>query len=105
MTTTCTTDFVTRQCDAEMKYEPRLTRKPLLAVLDDRSNVVEIIQKRPYTAVKITSWYNRVEYTGTGFSKVCYPDTWDAEQGVDIAFRRALIDIYRQVRFDEDVPF
>jgi hypothetical protein len=88
---------------AQQRSEPRLPRKALLAALDDRKTVLAMIQRRPYTMVSISSWYNQKEYSGVGFSKVCYPDGLDDEQGADIAMHRALIDILHQIRWDEDV--
>ena len=81
--------------------EPRLPRKALLAVLDDRKTITSFIQRRPYTMVALKSWYNDKEYDGVGFSKVCYPDGWKEEDGGDIASARALIDILHQIRWDE----
>jgi hypothetical protein len=83
--------------------EPRLSRKALMEVLDDRAIVNHFFQKKPYTCVCITSWYNEQEYMGYGFSKVCYPDIWDDELGADIARRRALYMIYHQVRCAENL--
>jgi hypothetical protein len=81
--------------------EPRLSRKALMEVLDDRAIVNHFFQKKPYTFMCVTSWYNEKEYTGYGFSKVCYPDVWSDEDGADIAKRRALYMIYHQIRADE----
>jgi hypothetical protein len=92
----------TTKVAAQQRSEPRLSRRALLAVLDDRKTVLALIQRRPYTMVSIVSWYSDTQYNGIGFSKVCYPDRWDDEQGADIAVRRALIDILHQVRWDED---
>jgi hypothetical protein len=84
------------------KPEPQtLTRKQLLDVLEDRATLTTFHQKRPFTFIELRSWYNDVEYTGFGFSKVCYPDKWDAEQGAEIAHRRAMLMIYHQVRNNE----
>lgn len=80
------------------KNEPVLPRKALLQTLDDRASVLEFYQYRPYSFVRVTSWYNNKEYTGFGFSKVMHPDKWNPEEGADIAKRRALYMIYRQVR-------
>ena len=86
---------------AHQRSEPRLVRKALLAVLDDRKTITSFIQRRPYTMVALKLWYNDKEYDGVGFSKVCFPDGWDGEQGGDIAKSRALIDILHQIRWDE----
>ena len=81
--------------------EPVLCRKALLAVLEDRASNQTLWQRKPYTCMIVNSSYNGKEYTGFGFSKVCYPDKWDAEEGAERAFRRALIMILHQVREDE----
>jgi len=101
-------DTVTYSILYEKKAEPVLSRRALLEVLDDRSETVQFVSAKPYTFVQVRSWYNGREYSGVGFSKVCYPDRWDAENGADIAHRRALINIFHQVRRDEyldDLPF
>lgn len=92
----------TKKVAAHQRSEARLPRKALLSVLDDRKTVVAIVQRRPYTMVSVTSWFNGKEYDGVGFSKVCYPDKWNDEDGADLALRRALIDILHQIRWDED---
>jgi hypothetical protein len=81
--------------------EPVLSRKALLNTLDDRATVVQFFQNRPYTCVVARSWYNQREYIGFGFSKVCYPDKWDCEEGAERAKRRALIMILHQIRSHE----
>jgi uncharacterized protein with von Willebrand factor type A (vWA) domain len=81
--------------------EPVLSRKALLNALDDRAVVVQFFQNCPYTCVAVRAWYDQHEYIGFGFSKVCYPDKWDCEQGAEIAKRRALIMILHQIRSHE----
>jgi hypothetical protein len=101
-------DTITYSILYEKKAEPVLPRRALLEVLDDRSETLQFISAKPYTFVQVRSWYNGHEYSGCGFSKVCYPDKWDAEFGADTAHRRALINIYHQVRHDEylsELPF
>jgi len=100
MDTTDTMDTVLLSL-AGKKQEPRLSRKALLETLDDRSTVIQFLQRKPYTCIVLRSWYSDREYTGFGFSKVCYPDKWNDEEGADIAKRRALYMIYHQVRDNE----
>lgn len=71
------------------------SRRDVIAALnilieDDSKRVsVNTFQKRPNTfAVARFSGY-----VGIGFSKVCYPDTWDGEKGVEIAMRKAIQDV------------
>lgn len=78
--------------------EPVISRKPLKKILEERCEVVNMLQDRPYTCVVVKSWYDGREFIGYGFSKVCYPDKWDSESGADIAYRRALTMVYRGVR-------
>jgi hypothetical protein len=81
--------------------DPVLPRKQLLSILDDRAETTQFISYRPYTFVALRTWYNNHEYIGYGFSKVCWPDKWDAEEGADRAHRRALIMVLHQVRDQE----
>jgi len=97
-TTYATSKVITPQ----KRSEPRLSRKALLETLDDRSTIDQFLQRQPYTCISLTTWYNDKEYHGFGFSKVCYPDKWDAEEGADIAKKRALYMVYHQVRADEE---
>lgn len=64
----------------------------------------QVFQKRPYTFVHIwpressylTLTADQPVYYGLGFSKVCYPDTWDAQKGKDIALRKAAAHMVNQ---------
>jgi len=63
--------------------------------------MVTSIQKRPYTGVNIAANlplddHNGYVFTAAGFSKVCYPDKWDANYGLELAIRKAAADIVRQ---------
>jgi hypothetical protein len=82
----------------ETKMEHTLSHKSLLGILDDRVEVTQLLQSKPYTCVVVRSFYNEQEYLGYGFSKVCYPDKWEPELGAKLAKRRAIIMILRQVR-------
>ena len=54
---------------------------------DDRI-YVQVEQERPYTFAKLsaTSWEG---VFGVGFSKVCFPDRWNSERGIQIAVAKA----------------
>ena len=95
------TTIETKKVTPLKRSEPRLPRKALLTTLDDRATVDQFLQVRPNTCIVVTTWYNNKEYHGIGFSKVCWPDRWDAEQGADVAKRKALINVLHQVREDE----
>jgi len=81
-----------------LQREPKLPRKAMLEIIEDRQFNVQLWQNRPNTCFVMSSWYDGHEYTGFGFSKVCYPDSWDPENGVSIARRKAAIMILHQIR-------
>lgn len=69
---------------------------------DLTANVVstEVWQKKPYTAVKMETHYScsaEITYVEYGFTKVCWPDAWDAEYGVEPAVRKAIADVSRRI--------
>jgi len=59
-------------------------------ILTDKLFDVTVHQKRPYTCVIATIYYNDKEYIDIGFSKVMWTDEWDKERGVVIATKRAI---------------
>jgi len=75
-----------------------------MALSDDESRpawVTTWIQKKPYTAAAIAATLpldsdDGHVFTAAGFSKVCYPDKWNARYGVELAVKRAAADIVRQ---------
>ena len=68
-----------------------------LAKIVDTNHQVQTIQKRPYTCIVVTLTYENEKYTGTGFAKVQYPDTWNKAYGVELCVKKALADIARQI--------
>jgi len=59
---------------------------------------IEVWQKRPNTAAKVI--VRMPEYpisVSYGFSKVCWPDIWNAKRGVKLAVRKALADIAKAI--------
>ena len=59
---------------------------------------VDMLQKRPSTAVKVT--VRMLKYPmaeDIGFSKVCWPDVYDAERGKELAVRKALAEIAKRL--------
>jgi hypothetical protein len=69
-----------------------------------------IVQKRPYTCVVCAVTHQDVIYNGIGFSKVKWPDPFDADEGIRIATRKALADIWKQAmnppaHFTDDTPY
>lgn len=84
----------------------REEREKLLATMD--FVVVAAVQKRPYTAIVLEGVYAHNDgrdvftYTGTGFSKVCWPDDWDENLGRRIAWDKARADIGKKIQLDID---
>ena len=82
----------------EQELEDRLER-------GEESLHVTTWQKCPNTAVEVAYYQTNATATGRqycsyydyGFAKVTYPDTWDAQYGVDLAARKALAGIARQI--------
>lgn len=91
-----------------------MNRKELIDELVRRANVIpadvptpqrtvrpghhkEIWQKRPNTVALIGLWYNDVYFFDFGFTKVRYPDKWDAERGKQLAVHKACAAIAKQI--------
>ena len=58
---------------------------------------VDVWQQRPSTAVKVEGLYKDNYISAYGFSKVCWPDTWDAGHGIDLAVRKAIAYLAREL--------
>lgn len=54
-------------------------------------------QKRPYTMVEIRHWAGDSFFSAIGFAKVNWPDQWDEKKGLEIAAKKAISDIVRQM--------
>ena len=52
---------------------------------------ITVIQKRPNTCVAIST-VDETQYVG--FSKVCWPDTWDSRTGLFVALGKAAADMF-----------
>jgi len=72
-------------------------RAHLLETVKVWAEVNTLLQNRPFTAVEVISVVEGKEYTATGFSKVCWPDSWDEEFGKKLAFEKACGNIVRQI--------
>jgi hypothetical protein len=79
-------------------------RDTIKAIVADYDNFPDqfqhrrLVPDRPNCFAEIT-YTDRDEdvVTGYGFSKVCYPDEWDEEKGLNIAISRALVSIGKRV--------
>ena len=73
--------------------DQRAVTKGILRLLErgsDERFSRDVVSRRPYTFVSLI--YTTAEgtsYSGVGFSKVCYPDVWDENVGIDIATAKA----------------
>lgn len=63
---------------------------------------VHIWQDCPNTATQVVYQTNHRHYDSLGFAKVQYPDVWDAGYGIDLAVKKALASIARQIVEDEN---
>lgn len=75
----------------------KISKENVKDYVADRSVVDRIIQRRPYTCVILNFTFDGEEYTSAGFSKVCYPDKWSSEEGMSVAFEKAVDDIVEQL--------
>ena len=79
------------------------TQELLLSEYKEENCVLEVWQDRPWTAVKIRFPYTSPssEFLSTGielgFSKVCRPDKWDAQRGIDLAVQKAIAKIAKKL--------
>ena len=57
-----------------------------------KSMEITVIQRKPSTCVTVVSEDGK-QYVG--FSKVCYPDRWNAKMGVEFALGKAMAAMLR----------
>ena len=79
----------------------REQRRQIEKELTERIAETIVWQKKPYTAVKVWACYGKgnsvVRYVEIAFTKVCWPDKWNAEYGVELATCKAIADISRRI--------
>lgn len=76
-------------------------RSKLIDYVLIEGDVVNVIQERPYTAVRLNLKIDsRTHLVANGFSKVKYPDDWDEDFGYDLACQKAASKIVRQIMGD-----
>jgi hypothetical protein len=84
----------------------RKLRKELEQKLNTQIVSRSVYQERPYTCIvlEVKTPYGVVK--GIGFSKVCYPDRWDAQRGEELAKDKAIAKIAKAVlrKMDADDP-
>ena len=65
--------------------------------------VASLLQQRPYTAIELVFMMRMPPYktiVAVGFTKVCYPDEWDAAYGKELAVKKAAAQIAREAEGD-----
>jgi len=84
-----------------MEITDRSLTKAILYLLEDESSVISVkeIIRKPNVVVELTyeNPQSYVRHVGAGFSKVCYPDVWDVDKGINIATAKAAQDLAQQV--------
>lgn len=74
----------------------RVRRGDLRAQLRDNLVIETVNQHQPWTYVDFTTTYRdpstneNMKITGWGVSKICWPDKWNDEYGVELAIERGL---------------
>ena len=72
-------------------------KQALMAMVESGAGQVGFAQLRPNTFFSLEFGYNDVMYTGVGFAKVNWSDKWDADFGVEIARKKAVAHIVKQI--------
>lgn len=79
-------------------------RSKLIDYVLIEGDVVNVIQERPYTAVRLSFKIDsQTHLVANGFSKVKYPDDWDEDFGYDLACQKAASKIVRQIMNDAEL--
>lgn len=69
--------------------------------VDHYSERIYCKQVQPYSFVEISYFYGGTSKQGFGFSKVNFPDKWDSSNGYNIAEKRAVRSIRKQLEQNE----
>jgi len=69
------------------------TRAKIKETVSGKAAIVYAEQIRPNTFVKLS----HDGYYGIGFAKVCSGDKWDSQYGYDLARKKAVAHIVRQI--------
>lgn len=78
-------------CDVcESGWTVRKNRGLVEILLDGGTSIVDVQQRRPYTFVDVSVSWDGKRWDGIGFSKVCVPDEWVPEKGIEVATRHAV---------------
>jgi hypothetical protein len=72
-------------------------RRALVEDFLGKYQIERCCQRCPWTYVEVSLIYDGKRYYDFGNSKVCWPDKWDSAHGIDIAVRRALTSIAKNI--------
>lgn len=83
-----------------LELDTRAVTKAVLQMIENDYEAIEreVWQERPYTMVRI-SYQDK---TSIGFSKVCYPDKWNAPIGINIATAKAAQNLAERLLTEDD---
>ena len=75
----------------------REMKEELVAKLRGQMRPATVYQDRPWTFVKFEVTFIDVMMETYGFSKVCRPDKWDEEYGIELAITKALYKLAKEI--------
>jgi len=63
---------------------------------------IEVWQKKPRTDAKVWVSWRGIEFYDIGFASMNYRDKWDADYGVEMAVRKAIAGIAKQIAYGQE---
>ena len=81
----------------ENNMNKREQKSKLVKELRNNMLIPEIYQDKPWTFVLISIRWNKQLLQSFGFSKVCHPDEWDADYGIELAVTKALYKLAKEL--------
>jgi len=63
---------------------------------------IEIWQKKPRTDARVCANWRGIEFYDIGFASMNYRDKWDADYGVEMAVRKAIAGIAKQIAYGQE---
>lgn len=88
-------------CTCKLKTK-RERKDELRRIVEDNIWGWDVYQSKPYTCVYIIVNWLGVDKSASGFSKVRWPDEWDEDYGIQIAYDKAVAQIVKEL-LDEGV--
>ena len=62
---------------------------------------IEIWQKKPHTDAKVCVMWRGTELCDIGFASLNYKDTWDVDYGINMAVKKAIAGIAKQIVYGQ----